>query len=106
MAAFDTPPVDDMRTPIGRAFWQCCHCDPSCCGLDAYEFRFESFQTWARSVSRAEFEQVRSEVNQAIGALESAPDRFYFLDEEHSRSEVLDWFRRAQEALAAVRPAD
>ena len=75
-------------------------------GLDTYEFRFESFQTWAASVPRAEFEQVRREVEQAIEALESAPDRFYFLDEEHSRSDVLGWFRRAQEALAAVRPAD
>jgi hypothetical protein len=44
-------------------------------------------------------------LDRAIEDLQSAPKSFYFLDAEHSRAEVLDWFRQIQAAFAATRAA-
>lgn len=103
----ELPPIDDMRTAIGEAMSECeVYCVSACCGMDAYQITPENLQRWADRVSRSTFDDVSKELDRAIENLQSAPESLFFLDAEHSRAEVLDWFRRIQAAFAATRAAD
>jgi hypothetical protein len=74
--------------------------------MDAYEIRPEHLQRSAGRVSLSTFDEVRRQVDRAIGGLQSAPESFYFLDADHSRAEVLAWFQQVRAAFAAARPSD
>jgi hypothetical protein len=102
----ELPPIDDVRTPIGEAMSECeVYCVAACCGMDAYQIAPEHLQRWADRVSRSTFDDVRRQVDQAIEDLQSAPESFFFLDAEHPRVDVLEWFRQIRAAFAATRAA-
>ena len=106
IVTIDLPPIDEARTPIGQALAECeIYCVSACCGMDAYEISSQHLQRWVDRVSRSTFDQVRAQVDRAIESLECAPASLYFLDAEHSREEVLAWFRQVQAAFAGTRPA-
>ena len=74
--------------------------------MDAYEVSAEHLQRWVNRVSRAMFDEVKHQVDRAVADLPSAPESFFFLDAEHTRADVLAWFRQVQAAFAATRPAE
>jgi hypothetical protein len=101
--ANELPPVGDVRTPIGQAMAECeVYCVAACCGMDAYDVRAEHLRRWADRISRATFEEVKGQVDRAVEEIPFGPESIYFLDGEHGRAEVLDWFRRVRVALAEV----
>ena len=106
MPAFSSP-EPDRHTPLGDALHACeIHCVSACCGMGAYDIAVEHLQGWANSVTPADLEGARNQAAEILEALKQAPERFYFLDTDHTRSEVTEWFKRVHFALAAVNRLD
>ena len=78
------------------------YCIAACCGMNAFDITADTMQQWASTMTVSDVEQARSEVEAALKSLESAPERFYYLDCEHARSEVEEWFRTIRSVLAEV----
>jgi len=105
MSTFRIPELEDHKAPLGAALRECeVFCVSACCGMGAYEITVEHLQRWANSVPPAYLDRARSQATEILEALKQAPERFYFLDADHTRSEVTEWFERIRAALAAVRP--
>lgn len=101
---FTLPPVADQRTPLGRALLECEEfCVAPCCGMEAYNISVDSMQRWAKTASASDLEQALREVEAALESLALAPERFYFLDCEHARSEVGEWFETIRRVLRELR---
>ena len=95
--------IEDPASPLGVILRECeVYCDSACCGMRAYDINIEHMQRWASTVPAADIEEARREVDAAIESLPSLPEKFYFLDCEHSRSEVSDWFLTIREVLSHV----
>jgi hypothetical protein len=71
--------------------------------MKAFNITVEHMQRWADSATAAEVTQARREVEAAIASMESAPERFPFLDREYSHGEVTAWLRAVENALAKVK---
>jgi hypothetical protein len=84
---FTLPDVDDARTPLGAAMRECEeYCVPDCCGMGAYNVTVEHLQRWADGAFTSDLERARRDVDMALELLVDAPEQFYFLDANHSRS--------------------
>jgi hypothetical protein len=95
--------IEDPASPLGAALRECeIYCVSACCGMGAYHINIEHMQRWAGTVSAADIGEARREVDAAIESLSSLPEKFYFLDREHFRSEVSDWFLTIREVLSLV----
>ena len=93
------------ESPLVRALASCeVHCVWSCCGMDAYEVSAEQLQQWATDVDASSLQKARDQVAEILNALPAGPETFYFLDENHTRRDVREWFERIAASLAAVRP--
>jgi hypothetical protein len=95
--------IEKLTSPLAALLRECeVHCVSACCGMRAYDINIENAQRWASTVSAAGVDMARREVEAAIESLASLSEKFYFLDCEHSRSEVRDWFLTIREVLSHV----
>lgn len=100
-------PEFGWNTPLFTAMQECeVYCVWACCGMDAYEVKADHLQRWADRVSAPDLEGVRRDVDVVLDALKEAPESFYFLDCEHKRQEVIEWFESIRLALADVKPSE
>ena len=91
------------ESPLGRLMSFCeIHCVALCCGPNAYETAPEHVAAWVRSVEPAVSAAARHALTELIRSLHDAPDRFYFLDEEHDKSEVVEFFSELATGLNAA----
>jgi hypothetical protein len=105
MPEYPDLPASYDPTPLGAAMSACeVYCVASCCGMDAYDISVERMQEWANTVTAADVEQARNDVAKTLESLKSAPERFYYLDCEHTRAEVEEWFQAMRRVLAEVQP--
>jgi hypothetical protein len=105
MQHYPLPYVEDWKTPLGAALSACEHyCVAACCGMEAYDLKGEHLQKWSTQVAAADLTLARQQAEEVLLILKEAPERFFFLDCEHQRSEVTAWIESVRAALLAVRP--
>jgi pimeloyl-ACP methyl ester carboxylesterase len=104
MSAPDLPDVQDPRSPLGRAMRECeVYCEAPCCGMDAYDVSLEQMRQWADRATASDVEVATRQVEEALAALRSAPETFFFLDCDHTRADVMRWFEQILAVLAELR---
>ena len=102
---FNFPDVEDPSTPLAAALRECeVFCIAACCGMDAFDVRVEHLQRWSDRAPAGDLERARRDAQSAVAALRDAPESFYFLDCDHTRRDVTEWFGGICQALAAVKP--
>jgi hypothetical protein len=93
-------------SPLGRLMDFCqIHCVAACCGPNAYETGTEHVIAWTRSVEPALVDAARSELAELRRGLEDAPNRFFFLDVDHAKAEVVEFFSELAHGLEAAKTA-
>jgi hypothetical protein len=56
-------------------------------------------------VEPAVVDAARRELAELLRGLDDAPDRFFFLDEDHPKDEVIEFFSELAGGLGAAKPA-
>jgi Family of unknown function (DUF6331) len=102
---FDLPYHQDLDAPLGAALRECeVHCVANCCGINAFEVTVDNLQRWAKGVPAAELERARCQVDEVLAILKGGPETFFFLDDQHARQEVTEWFESIRDAFVALKP--
>ncbi|HMN42007.1 MAG TPA: DUF6331 family protein [Phycisphaerales bacterium] len=103
MVHFDLPYHENRDTPLGALLRRCeVYCVAMCCGMGAFDVSTEQIQHWADTATPSDLEIVRRQLEEVLEQLEEAPDEFFFLDCEHTRQQVTEWFESIRVVLGTV----
>jgi len=71
--------------------------------MNAYHICVDRMNRWASTAPTSDLEVALREIEAALSSLASAPERFDFLDTEHERTEVAEWFESIRAVLMELR---